>query len=442
VERDLITSLASLLDTLESTGDPGEAVSICSKLELQVQAASLPSVLNAGILAEILATRSHCFEQLNENTKAQSDLIRVAQLAPAHPMASREAVKGGAKSPKAGGNRDPVFDDIGGWETPNTFQHQLKLIFESYFGNPDLEAVRQGFASYGRSPSRSFLLFGPSGCGKTYMIRAFAGEYYARHGVPLPMYTMRLNEIMEKWVGESEKTLTRIFKTAIQTQPSILFADEIDALGSSRETSQSWAVTQTAHFLQEIDRLQTEEAFVLFVGCTNRIWAVDSALMRRFEQLIPVELPDVKVRKAIFSAQLRRLHESKRPATLNLQALAEASHGLTPGDISNVIKRASELAQRDGGRALSDLDILTTLRSFQNPMHVRNWVHQSIAALRQAGHEDRANQVEEIYGPYVGDLHSDSGSSSSPGVNWRPVPENAWREELPYDISLIRSNRQ
>jgi SpoVK/Ycf46/Vps4 family AAA+-type ATPase len=279
------------------------------------------------------------------------------------------------------------------------------------------------------------------------MIRSFSGEYRKRFGRDLPIQWVRLNEVQQKYVGESEKAMTKLIDTAIQTQPSILFADEVDAIGMSRENGEDWRVSQTAHMLQEIDRLNQSGAFVLFFGSTNRMWSVDLAMLRRFDELIPVDMPTEAVRQMIFKVHLSHLSARVRAEDLNYDEIGKISHGLTPGDIEKVVRRSVNILLQENGasephRKLTEGDIIKSIREYKKPMHLSEWVRQSLQALRSLGQEDMAEQVEEMYGPYV-DMRPLNGTTQGVGsVAWEKIPDTAWEEPRRYNIPLIRTSRR
>lgn len=442
----LIDSLSKLLHELENSKDLEDAVATCDRLQARLEATSLHGPLRHELLAEVVATRAFCHQRAGEPNRAEADLRQVARLMPNHPRLP-EGLQPVPAAARTAATSDPTFESFGGLDVEKTFAHNLAETFELYFSDPDVEAVRKRLGEYGQSPTRSILLFGPSGCGKTYIIRAFSGEYRRRHGRDLPIHRLRLNEVLNRWVGEDEKAITRIFDQAVETQPSILFGDEIDSIGMSREhgAGQEWRVQLTSHFLQEIDRLREQDPAVLLFGCTNRVWAVDLALMRRFDDFVVVELPNEEVRAKIFQVHLARLHARVRPRDIDLHELAERSHGLTPGDIEKVVRRSVSdvLAKRAGdseGRPLGEADLLRAVEEYRQPMHVRDWVRKSVTALREAGHDEEADRVEETYGPYLRDAGPASGPPPDPAT-WRPIPEEAWTEEPEFDLTLMERMR-
>ena len=443
VESALTECLSEILDQIERAQPDAAALDRCRPLEDLVKAADLPPALVNGLVAEILATEAFSLQALERREQAEDAFLRLANLAPGHPRLPRRPAAGKPAPRSTRREREePTFAEVGGMDVTGTFQQKLRRIFETYFSTGDIEATRRRIEEYGQKPTRSILLFGPSGCGKTYMIRSFAGEYRRRYERELPVHTARLNEVFDRYVGESEKHLTRLFDQAIAAQPSILFFDEVDAIGGSRDNDQEWKAAQTSHLLQELDRLQTEGAFIVIFGCTNRIWAVELALLRRFDELIPVEMPNQEVRQRIFEVKIQRLAPQLRPENPALPEFAKASHGMTPGDIDKVIKKSIDTLLADAmtsaeARRLENEDVLVALREYKNP-HVRSWLHSSIEGLRAAGHADMVADVERMYRPYVGDV----GEVRPEATEWRYIPEEAFTEEQDHDIGRMRALRR
>ncbi|MEU3935063.1 AAA family ATPase [Streptomyces sp. NPDC029044] len=446
VEEQVCDTLSDLLEEVEGQPDTESALERCERLIRLVQAAPLPPKRADELLAEVIASRAHCHRAAGHQGAYQEDVDTVARLDPEHPMAADGKAKAGSNgtAPPTSVSSEPTFASVGGLDHPGSFMDTVKQLFETYFATPDVEALRRKLTEYGQTPTQSLLMFGPSGCGKTHIIRALAGEYRARHHLELPIVRIRLNEVLNRYVGDDQKALTNLIDQVIDVQPAILFADEVDAIGMSREDSQDWRIHLAAHWIQEVDRLRESGASVLFFGCTNRIWAIDPAMLRRFDQMLPVELPGPEVRSQVFELYINRLSTRVRPEAVDLKLLAERSHGLTPGDIQQVVSRASQdlLGRRDGSERLTQEALLRVLRARSQPMHVREWVRQSVSALRNNHLDAMAEQVERTYGPFVADfdaLTQDVG----PGMPaWRAVPENAWTEQPHFDLSLMRKIRR
>jgi ATPase family associated with various cellular activities (AAA) len=330
---------------------------------------------------------------------------------------------------------EPTFADLGGLGESGSFGARVQMIFDSYFAGDKGDIVRARLEEFGQPLTRAVLLFGPSGCGKTFLIRSFSGEYRRRHGRALPVFRLRLNDVLDRYIGESEKRVTELFDQAMDEQPSIIFGDEIDSIGMSREDGQDWRVQFTSHFLQEIDRVKESGSAVVFFGCTNRIWSIDHAMTRRFDDLIPVELPNERARAEIFTVHLRRFEGVE----YDVEALAKASSGLTPGDIQKIVSSAaSEALLLPSGESLTQERVVHALNAYRQPMHVRERVRQSLTALRAIGQEEMAVDDERMYGAYIGNL---AAPRPDGGRRWDPIPATAWQEQPVFDLGLLRRMR-
>jgi tetratricopeptide (TPR) repeat protein len=444
VEAGLTDSLNELLAAVEvSDQNAAEDLALCDRLENMVAVAQLPTIVRDELTAEILATRAYRRQKTGDEEGALADLRHLARLVPGHPRLPMDlpTASTGARnsnSPLAAAD-ELTFESVGGADGANSFVPELRKIFDIYLGDRDIQATRSRLAELGQPATRSILLFGPSGCGKTYVVRAFAGEYRRRHGRELPLFRLRVEEILGRWVGTSERRLADYFDQAIDAQPSILFCDEIDSIGMTREGSQDWRQEFTALFLQQVDRLREEGAALIFFGCTNRVWSVDLALLRRFDRLIPVELPDEEARRDIFQVHLERITKRFRAEHIDLDVPARKSLGLTPGDIQKVVSRATDdLLGVTGPDApvLTQAHLLSALDHYRQPMHVREWVRQSLAALNAIGQTDMAEDLERMYGPYIGGIASLTSNGSHP--QRAAIPLEAWTEEPEFDLTALR----
>jgi tetratricopeptide (TPR) repeat protein len=441
-DRGLVESLSGALSALEEDTGGAKQIEECIRLKQILFSRTLPTKVQSALEAEILATEARLEESLGDRAAADSSFQRLSAIMPNHPAVvnHRKNETPGAEAP-FNPLVEPTFASIGGHEHPETFQAKMKHLFEQYFGPGDLESMRQRAERMKDDPLRLILMSGPSGCGKTYIVRAFAGEYRKRYKQQLQIVEVRLNEVFGRYVGESERALSKLFDRAIRSQPSILFVDEVDALGGARDGAQDWRATQTSHFLQEIDRLRERQAFVLMIGCTNRIWEVELALIRRFDHIISVEMPTHEVRREIFVAKFNDLPEMLRPRDADLDLLARESHGLTAGDIANVIRRAKDglpLASnsRDVVR-LTGEDLERALREYGKPMHVRDWVRRAADGLRRARHDELAEELISKYQPYT-QIPITSLSTEIPAPAMIPITEVAWDERPVYDFSFFR----
>jgi SpoVK/Ycf46/Vps4 family AAA+-type ATPase len=175
-------------------------------------------------------------------------------------------------------------------------KRRLELAFLGPLRRPDL------MRAYGKSLRGGLLLYGPPGCGKTYVARAVAGELGAH------FISVGLADVLDMWMGQSERNLHELFETARRAAPSVLFLDEVDALGRKRALQRHSAMANVVNqLLAELDGVQTENRGVFVLAATNHPWDVDAALRRpgRFDRTVLVLPPDSRARAAILCAALR-----------------------------------------------------------------------------------------------------------------------------------------
>ncbi|XP_029720204.2 ATPase family gene 2 protein homolog A [Aedes albopictus] len=217
------------------------------------------------------------------------------------------------------------WTDIGG-------QHDLKLqlrqIIDWPIHRPEI------FARLGINAPRGLLMFGPPGCSKTMIAKAIATES------KLNFLSIKGSELFSMWVGESERAVRELFRKARQVAPSIIFFDEIDAIGGERSSESGSSVKERvlAQILTEIDGVSALKN-VKIIAATNRPDLIDKALMRpgRLDRIIYVRLPDRQTREEIFRIKLSRIPVA---ADVEIGALVDSTDGYSGSEIEAVCQEA------------------------------------------------------------------------------------------------------
>ena len=193
-----------------------------------------------------------------------------------------------------------------------------------------------------RKPWSGILLFGPPGCGKTLLAKAAATECKAK------FFSVSSADLLSKWLGESEKLISALFKLARKNAPSLIFMDEIDSVATKRgERSESGGERRVkTQLLSEIQGLKsTSDKPLLVLGATNRPWDLDNAMLSRFEKKVYVPLPDLPARAAIF-----KIHTAGVDSALSDEDYIELgvrSEGYSGRDISYVCREVIMLPVRE-----------------------------------------------------------------------------------------------
>jgi transitional endoplasmic reticulum ATPase len=277
---------------------------------------------------------------------------------------SREALPAGdlpAKDAAIEVERPDIdFSAVGGMDRVKE-EIRMKIILP--LRQPDL------FKAYGKKAGGGILLYGPPGCGKTYLARATAGE------VKSGFLSVGISDVLDMWIGQSEKNLHAIFEQARSHRPCVLFFDEVDALGANRTDMLKSAGRQIINqFLAELDGVQSSNEGVLVLAATNAPWHLDSAFRRpgRFDRILFVPPPDAPARAAILRLQLKG-----RPVeALDFDQLAAKTEGFSGADLKAVVDQAVEACLREAMksgaiRPISGKDLLAAAK--QHRPTVRDW---------------------------------------------------------------------
>lgn len=369
-DHSLKVSLARVYRQLER---PSQALVILEDLAKNRPDAMTPAV--RVLFAEVLRSAGEHDRARFQYRQAVDDDPSVADPALAEALGAQPAY-----TPAVGGDDDDVDDDddprprragITDVERPNlTFndvggmdrvKDEIRLKIIHPLTHPDL------YKAYGKSIGGGILMYGPPGCGKTHLARATAGEVKAR------FIAVGINDVLNMWIGESERNLHEIFEQARQSAPCVLFFDEVDALGASRTDLRHSSGRQLINqFLAELDGLQARNDGLLILAATNAPWHVDPAFRRpgRFDRILFVPPPDAPARAAI----LRIVLAGKPTEGIDYDYLAKKTDGFSGADLKNVVDVAVEAKLREAMKKgvpepLRNADLVAAAKALRPSTH-------------------------------------------------------------------------
>ena len=253
-----------------------------------------------------------------------------------------DAAEAGPASASAGAEADAYDAEHAGLTLADVagmteVKQRLEAAFLAPMRHPDLRRL------YGKSLRGGLLLYGPPGCGKTFIARAVAGELGAR------FIAVSFADIIDMFVGQSERNIHELFEIARRNAPCVLFLDEVDAIGQKRSQLRNTPMRSAVNqLLLELDDISGHNEGVFLLAATNHPWDVDSALRRpgRFDRTLLVLPPDAAAREGVF-----RYHLRERPVTgIDLARLAKQTDGYSGADIAHICETAAERALMDSVR--------------------------------------------------------------------------------------------
>lgn len=243
------------------------------------------------------------------------------------------------------------FSDVGGMEK---VKEEIAIKIIQPLKNPAL------YKAFGKKSGGGILLYGPPGCGKTFIAKATAGEIDAK------FINIGLHDILDMWIGNSEKNLHEIFELARRNKPCVLFFDEVDAMGASRSDLKQSAMRHVINqFLAELDGVASDNEGVLVLAATNAPWSVDAAFRRpgRFDRIIFVAPPDEAARVNM----LHTLLQTKPVGEIDIKKIAAVTTDYSGADLNAIVDIAVEEKLRDSMskgsiQVLQTKDLLTAVK--------------------------------------------------------------------------------
>lgn len=298
--------------------------------------------------AEAYHLRGLAFEYAGNLSSAVTDYEKALELNPN--LTEAKTHLEGAKAKKdqegKGGEGGTATGDIKMLQKPNmTFadvagmdkmKEEIREAVVYPMINPELAR------KYGKLAGGGVLMYGPPGCGKTFVIKAAAGE--CKSG----FINAKLSDLLDMYVGNTEKNIHKVFELARKNSPCILFFDEVDAIGGRRDQQEGQQYMKMAvnQLLYEMDGVEATNTNVLIIAATNAPWDVDPALRRsgRFSKTIFIPAPDYKSRVAIL-----KLHSRKRPIvpSIPFNRLGWATTGYASADLKSVVDEAATFPWRE-----------------------------------------------------------------------------------------------
>ncbi len=377
-------------DHLLAQGDASAALAQFELLTRQIPDESAPLIGQARALLQ-LGRRDDAANRYREARRQagfQPDSRLEALAAPSTPTAGpRLTVVTGGKSDNvvefAPIARERIgFGDIAGLDD---LKRTVRLQIIEPFLNPAL------FAKFKKRAGGGVMLYGPPGCGKTMLARAVATECDAE------FMSVGISDVLNMYIGESQRNLAQFFDKARQSRPCVLFFDEIDALAFARSKAQSEHTRQVVNeLLSQLDGFGGDNQGVLILAATNMPWDVDSAMKRpgRFSRQVFVPPPDEAARAYIVELKLRGVpHDA-----VDAKAIAAVTRHFSGADIEGVVELAKDYALEDHlvrkiERNITQQDLLRAADTAK--ASTLDWLRTARNLVKYAGADDSYSDVEQ-----------------------------------------------
>jgi len=287
-----------------------------------------------GLAKEYSGETDGAIEDYDKAIQLNPDLAEAKQhLESAKSKKEQEGKGEGGEGGKAGADIKMLqkpnmsFEDVAGMKKT---KEEIRQSIVYPMANPDLAR------KYGKLGGGGILMYGPPGCGKTYIVKSAAGECNSG------FINAKLSDLLDMYVGNTEKNIHKVFELARKNTPCILFFDEVDAIGGRRDQGEGQQYMRMAvnQMLYEMDGVEANNQNVLIIAATNAPWDVDPALRRsgRFSKTVYIPEPDPPSRPAII-----KLHASKRPigGVIPYSLLSMATTGYASADLKAIVDEAA-----------------------------------------------------------------------------------------------------
>ncbi|MCR4991285.1 MAG: ATP-dependent zinc metalloprotease FtsH [Lachnospiraceae bacterium] len=269
-----------------------------------------------------------------------------------------------------------TFKDVAGEDEA---KESLQEVVD-FLHNPDK------YSGIGAKLPKGALLVGPPGTGKTLLAKAVAGEAH------VPFFSLSGSDFIELYVGVGASRVRDLFKEATKNAPCIIFIDEIDAIGRSRDSKYGGGNEEREQtlnqLLSEMDGFDTSKG-ILVLGATNRPEILDKALLRpgRFDRRIIVDKPDLKGRVEILKVHAKDVHMDE---TVDLNEIALATSGAVGADLANMINEAAIMAVQNGRKTVSQKDLFAAVEQVlvgkEKKDRIMSQKERKIVSYHEVGH--------------------------------------------------------
>lgn len=274
-----------------------------------------------------------------------------------------------------GKTREPEDDERPSW----LLRERPSVTFDDIIGLDDLKQRIRRFVVKFKHPEEvakwkgaklgdRMILYGPPGTGKTMFARAVA------HEIDADFYLVKGSNLLDKWVGESQKNVSRLFEEVRASRRAVVFLDEIDGILSSRGSSSTVRDGVVSEFLQEMEGISSPNTSVLFIGATNLPSELDDAVISRFGAMFYVPLPDYQSRLVLLQRGFAGFPYGAE-ADVSLEKLAERMEGYSMRTIQGLLYELADIGILNSAEGrphrITNADIESVLRNLSPPMSPR-----------------------------------------------------------------------